>query len=173
MLEKIKTHFLKFAPRRFVVSAILLLASLDLINTYYLKLYWLNKDISTNLVYQMIQRNGYVLEAFSNEAIQEMKGFLDNTFYFFLFLILLNNLFFYFFYYKKKLWAQGYVLFYTLTAALFAVSFLIEKDGMGWGWFIYNILTTFVYLYLYLGVKSLKHETTEPKISPAHETTAQ
>lgn len=166
-MEKLKKHFLKFGSRRFVIVAVISLLTLDLINTVYLRLYWLKKDLSTTLVHQMIRKNGYLLENFSAETILEMKAFLDNTFYFFLFLILINNIFFYFFYLRKKLWAQGYILFYTLTGSIFALSFIVDQAGLGLGWFTYNILTMFIYFYLYLGVKVLKYETTD--IIPEHE----
>lgn len=166
-MEKLKKHFLKFGSRRFVIVAVISLLALDLINTVYLRLYWLKKDLSTTLVHQMVRKNGYLLENFSSETILEMKAFLDNTFYFFLFLILINNIFFYFFYLRKKLWAQGYILFYTLTGSIFALSFIVDQAGLGLGWFTYNILTMFIYLYLYLGVKVLKYETTD--IIPEHE----
>lgn len=161
MNEKIKGHYLRLGPKRFVTGTILLLIVLDLLNTLYLRLYWIKKDLSITLVHQMVRQNGYVIENFSRETILEMKGFLDNTFYFFLGIIILNNLFFYFFYYRKKLWAQGFVLFYTLTAALFAVTFLLEPGILGWSWFTYNIGTIFLYTYLFFGVKVLKHETTD------------
>lgn len=157
---------MKFGPRRFVYMAVGVLLILDIINSYFLRVYWLNKDLSTTLVHQMVQKNGYVLENFSSDTINEMKSFLDNTFYFFLFLILVNNLFFYAFYLKKKLWAQGYVLFYALTAAIFALSFLIDHAGLSLGWIAYNIMTIPIYVYLYLGVKVLKYETTNA-VAPA------
>lgn len=168
---------MKFGPRRFVWVAVLLLVAMDFANSWFLRLYWLKKDLSTMMVHQAIEKQGYAIENFSAETILEMKGFLDNTFYFFLFLILINNLFFYAFYLRKKLWAQGYVLFYTLTAAIFALSFLIDHAGMSAGWVAYNLLTIPVYAYLYFGIKVLKYETTnavkpEP-INPANETTAQ
>lgn len=162
---------MKLGPRRFVIGAVLTLIILDIINTIYLKLYWLQKDLSTLLVHQSIRSSNLVLEDFSQETIAGMSGFINNTFYFFLFLILINNLFFYFFYLRKKLWAQGYVLFYTLTAAIFGLSFVVDQVGLGIGWGIYNVLTIFIYLYLYFGVKVLKYETTDA--IPEHETTAQ
>jgi hypothetical protein len=171
MMQKIKEHFLKIGPRRFVIGAVILLTVLDILNIIYLRLYWLKKDLSTLLVFQGIQRNGYTVENFSQDTIFEMKAFIDNIFYFFLFLILVNNLFFYFFYLRKKLWAQGFVLFYTLTAAIFSLSFVIDDTWLGQGWFIYNISTIFIYAYLYFGVKVLKYETTD--ITPEHGTKAQ
>ncbi|WPU66247.1 hypothetical protein [Peredibacter starrii] len=171
MMEKIKAHFMKVGPRRFVVGAVFVLIILDIINTYYLKLYWLKKDLSTMLVHQSIRQSNLLLEDFSQETINGMAGFINNTFYFFLFLVLVNNLFFYFFYLRAKLWAQGYVLFYTLTAAIFGLSFVVDQAGLGAGWMVYNILTIFVYIYLYFGVKVLKYETTDA--IPADGTSAQ
>lgn len=167
MMEKMKQHYLQIGPRRFVLGTILLLIVLDILNTIYLRLYWVKKDLTTQMVLRMMEQKGYTIEDFSRETILEMKGFLDNTFYFFLFLVLINNFFFYFFYARKKLWAQGYVLFYTLTAAIFSVSFIVDDVGLGWGWATYNFLTIPLYAYLYFGVKLLKHETTD--IIPAHE----
>lgn len=159
MKEKLREHFLKWNARRFVISTTIILIVLDLINSYYLKLYWLKKDLSTMMVLQSIKRSNLVVEDFSSETLLEMTGFVNNTFSFFLLLILINNFFFYFFYLKKKLWAQGYVLFYTLTAALFSLTFVFDHAGLGWGWMLYNFSTIFIYLYLYLGVKLLKNET--------------
>ncbi len=167
MMEKLKKHYLKLGSKPFVIGAVILLLVMDLLNSAYLRLYWLKKDLSTTLVHEMVRKNGYVLENFSRDTIMEMKGFLDNTFYFFLFLILINNIFFYFFYLRKKLWAQGYILFYTLTGSVFSLSFLIDQADLGVMWFIYNILTIFIYLYLYFGVKLLKYETTD--VIPEHE----
>lgn len=161
MMDKIKAHFLKIGPRRFVMGTVIVLIILDIINTIYLKLYWLQKDLSTLLVHQSIRRSELVLEDFSQETLTGMAGFINNTFYFFLFLVLINNLFFYFFYLRRKLWAQGYVLFYTLTAAIFSVSFVVDQAGLGWSWMLYNLSTIFIYAYLYFGVKVLKYETTD------------
>jgi hypothetical protein len=160
MLEKLRSHFLKVGPRRFVIVAVIVLTLFDVVNSYYLKLYWLKKDLSTTLVLQSIGRSGITVEDFSRDTLSEMVGFLNNTFYFFLLVVLANNLFFYFFYLKKKLWAQGYVLFYTLTAALFSITFILDKDTMGFWWTLYNVSTVIVYVYLYFGVKLLKPETT-------------
>lgn len=160
-MEKIKAHFLKLGPRRFVMGTVIVLIILDIINTIYMKLYWLKKDLSSLLVHQSIRRSELVLEDFSQETLAGMAGFINNTFYFFLFLVLINNLFFYFFYLRRKLWAQGYVLFYTLTASIFSMSFVVDQTNLGWGWTLYNLSTIFVYAYLYFGVKILKYETTD------------
>ncbi len=160
MKEKLKQHYLKFGPRPFVAATVLILAILDFVNSYYLKLYWTQKDISRQVVLQSILRSQMTIEDFSQDTMAELMGFVDNCFYFFLILILINNLFFYFFYLRKKLWAQGFVLFYTITAALFSVVFIFDGTNMGLGWTLYNIITIFIYLYLYAGVKLLKEETT-------------
>lgn len=162
MMEKLKAHFLKFGPRRFVIVTVLALAVLDLINCWYLRLYWLEKGISVQLVQQSITRSGLLLEDFSMSTMNEMIAFMNNTFYFFLLVVLANNLFFYFFYLKKRLWAQGFVLFYALTAALFQLTFLIDDAKLGIGWTIYNLAIIPVYMYLFFGVKLLKAETTIP-----------
>jgi len=162
MLEKFKPHYLKLGPTKFVSATILVLLITDLLNGYYLKLYWSKKEISRLMVEQSILRSGVTLEDFSPDTFNEMLGFVNNTFTFFLLIILLNNLFFYGFYLKKKLWAQGFVLFYTLTAALFNLTFIFDHAGLGAHWIIYNVLTIPLYLYLYVGIKLLKDETTLP-----------
>jgi hypothetical protein len=162
MKEKLKNHFLNFGPQRFVIFTVLSLFATDILNCYYLKLYWLKKDVSLMMVYQSVTQTGALVEDFNPDTISEMVGFVNNTFYFLLLIILVNNAFFYLFYFKKRLWAQGYVLFYTLTAALFSVSFVIDNVGLGAGWMAYNILSLPFYLYLFFGVKLLKLETTIP-----------
>lgn len=134
----------------------------DLINGYYLKLFWANKEMGQNLVKQSIAQGGMVIEDFSLDTLSEMTGFVDNTFFFFLFIILANNLFFYLFYYLKRLWAQGFVLFYTITAAIFALTFIFDDGGLPSAWKAYNVLSIPFYLYLFFGVKILRVETTNP-----------
>lgn len=160
MLEKFKPHFLKFGPRRFVIFTVLTLIATDLINGYYLKLYWAKKDYGSILMRESMRRGGMQASDFNSATLSEMHGFMDNLFHFFLFIILANNLFFYFFYLRKRQWAQGFVVFYALTASLFSLSLLFDNAGMGTGWFLYNLATIPFYVYLYVGVKILKDETT-------------
>lgn len=161
MNERIRNHFLRWNCRFFVLFTVIALLITDLLNGYYLKLFWANKGMSYNLVRQSISQGGLVIEDFSLDTINEMVGFVNNTFYFFLFLILVNNLFFYGAYLLKKLWAQGFVLFYTLTSAFLALTFIFDDASLPVGWTIYNIATIPMYLYLFLGVKVLKNETTQ------------
>jgi hypothetical protein len=160
MKEKIREHFLKFGPRPFVIMTVLVLMVTDVINSFYMKLYWQSKGISNMVINQSMSLNSIAREDLSSTTMLEMRGFIDKMFMFFLLIILANNFFFYFFYLRKKLWAQGYVLFYTLTAALFALSFIMDNGGLGAGWMIYNISTIFIYSYLFAGVKVLRPETT-------------
>lgn len=170
MKEKILAHFNRWNPRYFVVVTVLILIITDLLNGLYLKLFWSHRGMSELLVRQSIAQSGLVLEDFGPDTVSEMLGFVDNTFYFFLFLVLVNNLFFYVFYLLKRLWAQGYVLFYTFSASILALTFIFDNGGLPFGWTIYNIASIPLYLYLFLGVKMLKMKTTT---IPASENKAQ
>ena len=170
MKEKILAHFNRWNPRYFVVVTVLILIITDLLNGLYLKLFWSHRGMSELLVRQSIAQSGLVLEDFGPDTVSEMLGFVDNTFYFFLFLVLVNNLFFYVFYLLKRLWAQGYVLFYTFSASILALTFIFDNGGLPFGWTIYNIASIPLYLYLFLGVKMLKMKTTT---IPASEKKAQ
>ena len=175
-MEKIKSHFMKLGPKRFVIGAVLLLLVLDLINSYFLKIYWVHKDLSLFYVKTLAQREGFDFNTLNPDSVQEVKDLIDNGFFFFLLIVLVNNLFFYLFYLRKKLWAQGYILFYTITNAILAVVFLAEGPILGITWFTYNMATIFMYFYLYMGVKVLKFETTDaqkPNPIPVHEKTEQ
>lgn len=162
MKEKLKDHFMRIGPRRFVVGTVIILILLDILNGIYLKQVWGKNDEALLLqVIRMIEVNP---ADFDQATMAEMRGLIDKSFSFMLFSILLNNLFFYLFYLRKKLWAQGFVLFYTLTAAIFSAAMIFDGFTLGIGWFIFNLLTIPVYLYLYAGVKLLKKETTlEPE----------
>lgn len=160
MKQKMYEHYLRFGAKRFVLITVLVLIVLDILNSYYLKLHWVQKDYSGMMIDLTIKQSQLNTDEFSPETIQEMAKFINNCFYFFIFTILANNLFFYFFYLRKKLWAQGYVLFYTITAALFSITFIFDHAGLGLGWMTYNLLTIPIYAYLYWGVKLLKKETT-------------
>ena len=159
-MKKLKTHYLKLGPKTFVIMCVILLIVTDLLNSYYLKLWWKTKNLSANFVHFMAQRSGMSIQDFDQTTVQDWMQLIDNAVYFLILVVIINNLFFYLFYLRKKLWAQGFVLFYTFTAALFAGTFIFDNAGLGAGWMIYNTLTVFMYLYLYLGVKLLREETT-------------
>lgn len=171
ILKKLRNHFTKIGLRQFLFGTVIALIITDLINSYYLRLYWLNKNLSILYIKVMTQKQGIPFQELGPEAILEFKNLMDNGFYFFLFVVLLNNLFFYAFYLRKKKWAQNYIAFYTITNSILAVLFLVEGPIMGYAWFSYNLLSMFFYLYLYLGIKSVKWE--EPSSSPEGENTEQ
>lgn len=160
MKEKLRNHYMKIGPRRFVVGTVIMLVILDLLNGLYLKLSWVQKGLSEKMLLMVIDRMKFQPHDFDQATMAEISGLVEKSFDFFLFVILVNNLFFYFFYLRKKLWAQGYVLFYTLTAGMFSGLMIFDGYGMGAGWMIFNLLTIPLYFYLYMGVKMLKNETT-------------
>jgi hypothetical protein len=170
MISIIKNHYLKMSQKSFIALTVLSFFVLDLINSYYLRLYWTYKNLSLLYVEKLAQTQGLDFSQLSEQSILEIKQVIDNGFFFFLFIILINNLFFYIFYLRKKLWAQGYVIFYALTNSILSFMFLIEGPILGIPWFIYNIMTIGVYLYFYLGMKLLKIQI---PISHAHEKMAQ
>lgn len=161
MREKFTAHFRKYGPRRFVIMTVVLLIVTDLLNSWYLRLWWVAKDMSDVLLRQSAERSGMELSDLGPDSIRELEQFFDKSFYFFLTIILANNLFFYVFYLRRKLWAQGFVLFYALTAAMFSSLFIFDNAGLSSGWYIYNIVMIFVYSYLFLGVKYLKQDTVD------------
>ena len=160
MNEKLKNHFLRIGPRTFVIGTVILLIIMDILNGIYLKLALGNKQFTEKMIIMTYARVGVAAAEITPDSFAEMTWILERSLDFFLFLILINNLFFYFFYLRKQLWAQGYVLFYTLSAALLSGVMLFDVYGMGPGWLVFNLATIPVYFYLYLGVKLLKTETT-------------
>lgn len=158
MKEKFMKHYLGLGPRRFVIGTVILLIILDIVSGYYLKLSWESKNIYEQMVHFWIKSLKLQTGDLSADTLVEVSGLMQKTLDFFLFLLFLNNLFFYFFYLRKKLWAQGYILFYTMTGALFSLVMIF--DGMGPGWIVVNIFSAIIYTYLFFGVKFLKSETT-------------
>lgn len=159
MKEKFLNHFHKIGSRRFVIATVILLIILDILNGIYLKIYWQSRNISHQIALMAFERMK-VQHDLDQGTIREVAGLVENSFDFFLIVILVNNLFFYFFYYRKKLWAQGYVLVYTLSAGLMTTTMLSDGLRLGWGWLIFNIIAIPTYLYLWAGVKLLKEQTT-------------
>lgn len=160
MKERLRNHYRKIAPRQFVVATVITLIILDILNGIYLKLIWAKNDLSKNIVLISINRMKLSVADFDQATMMQVGGLLDKSVDFFLFIFLMNNLFFYFFYLRKKLWAQGFVLFYTLTGAIFSGCVIFDGFSLGAGWIIFNLLAIPLYLYLYFGVKILKPETT-------------
>jgi hypothetical protein len=158
MKEKFMKHYLGLGPRRFVIGTVILLIIMDIVSGYYLKLSWESKNVYEQMVHFWIKSLKLQTGDLSADTLVEVSGLMQKSLNFFLFLLFLNNLFFYFFYLRKKLWAQGYILFYTLTGALFSLMMIF--DGMGAGWIAVNIICAIIYTYLFFGVKFLKSETT-------------
>jgi hypothetical protein len=159
MKEKLQNHYRKLAPRQFVAGAVIVLVILDILNGLYLKLSWVKNGLSKNTVLLIIQGMKLHPTDFDQATMTEIGGLVEKSFDFFLFLILMNNLFFYLFYLRQKIWAQGYVLFYTLTGAIFSGFMIFDGYGMGIGWMMFNLLAVPLYMYLYMGVKVHKFET--------------
>ena len=157
-IEKIKSHFQNLGIKRFVIIAVVALVILDVFNSYYLRIYWIQKNLSMLYVEKLAHNQGLDVRLLSHQSVQEIKGVIDNGFFFFLFIIFINNLFFYFFYLKKKKWAQGYINFYAVTNLVLGLLFLMEGPILGMNWFLYNLSTILFYLYLYTGTKLLKFE---------------
>lgn len=156
----LKNHFSKLNPKKFIILSVVFLLLLDLVNSYYLRIYWGHQNLSLLYVQQIALAQGLDINQLSVQSIQEIKQVIDNGFFLFLIIVLLNNIFFYIFYLRKKVWAHGYVVFYALTNSILAILFIIEGPILGIPWFIYNFLTVFLYFYLFLGFKFLKNETT-------------
>jgi hypothetical protein len=156
MKEKLLNHFMKIGPRRFVVSAVIMLLILDILNGIYFKIFWVQTNMSQKILLKSMEGKGEL----APETIVEVIELINASFAFFLFVIFVNNLFFYLFYLRKKLWAQGYVLFYAFSAAMFSVATLFMGAVLGPAWFIFTLINIPLYLYLYFGVKLLKNETT-------------
>jgi hypothetical protein len=159
MMNKVRSHFHKLGAKPFIIGTVLLLIVLDIMNSLYLRLYWVHKNLSVLFVKRLANTQGLEFRQLSQQTILEVQAMVNNAFFFFLLIVLINNLFFYFFYLRKKMWAQGYVLFYTITNSILAISFLIEGGILGWGWFTYNAASILLYFYLYLGVKTFKFDS--------------
>jgi hypothetical protein len=158
MKEKFKLHYQQIGPRRFVIGTVILLTILDILGGYSFKESWINNQMSEKVVSLTIQSLQVQMTDLAGDSIAEMSGLVNNAFDFMLILILVNNLFFYFFYLKKKLWAQSYVLFYTLTASILSFTMVLDNN-VGTAWTLFNLMCIPIYLYLYLGVNILKPET--------------
>jgi hypothetical protein len=159
MKEKLRQHFLKIGPRRFVLMTIFSLLILDLLTGHSFRMSLIQNGFSEKLVQLSIKQANLQASDLSNETLSEVHNLMNMSLDFMLGLILVNNIFFYFFYFKKKLWAYSYVAFYTLTAGFLSLSMIFDKH-VSTGWLIFNIATIPMYLYLFLGVKLLKAETT-------------
>ncbi len=159
MKEKLRQHFLKIGPRRFVLMTVFSLLILDLLTGHSFRMSLIQNGFSEKLVQLSIKQANLQASDLSNETLSEVHNLMNMSLDFMLGLILVNNIFFYFFYFKKKLWAYSYVAFYTLTAGFLSLSMIFDKH-INTGWLIFNIATIPMYLYLFLGVKLLKAETT-------------
>ena len=155
MKDKLLNHFKKWKPKTFLWSAVLTLLAMDFGNGQFLRLSWLEKNSSRGIVNILASQGELSLSELSSDTMTELLGMIDNTFLFFLFIILINNLFFYLFTLRGKAWAHSYLVFYAGTGALFSLIMVIDSFGMGSFWGIFNIASILIYLYLFIGLKTV------------------
>ncbi len=153
MKQKLINHYKRWKPKTFLGLAVLTLLGLDLGNGQFLRLSWLEKNTSLNLVHLLGQKGELNLADLSPDTMTELVGMVDNTFLFFLLIVLVNNLFFYLFTLRGKLWAHSFLVFYTMTGALFSLVMVVDSFGMGSFWGLFNILSIAIYTYTFVGLK--------------------
>lgn len=153
MIEKCRNHFKKWNPKTFLWVSVLILLVLDIGNGQFLRLSWLEKNSSMLIINILASRGELNLSELSSDTMTELLGMINNTFLFFLFIILINNLFFYCFTLLKKAWAHSYLVFYTMTGALFSLVMVFDSFGMGSFWGFFNIISIIIYAYLFVGLK--------------------
>jgi hypothetical protein len=153
MKDKLHNHFKKWNSKTFTRVLVLVLLGLDILNGQFLRLSWIGKDSSRKMVNLLSSQGELSVSELSHDTMTELLGMIDNTFLFFLFIILINNLFFYIFTLRGKNWAHSYLVFYTLTGALFSLVMVVDSFGMGSFWGVFNIISILLYAYLFIGMK--------------------
>ena len=165
MKEKFINHFKRWRSKTFLWLSVLILLLLDLGNGQFLRLSWFKNNSSFNLANLLASRGEVQLSELSQDTLIELIGMIDNTFLFFLFIILLNNIFFYFFTLRGKLWAHSFLVFYTMTGALFSLIMVKDSFSLGITWGVFNVLSIVVYGYIFFGLKFVKFPPHETKTS--------
>lgn len=155
MKQKLINHYIKWKPKTFLWASVLTLLALDIGNGQFLRLSWTENNTSLSIVHIMIQKGEFNLSDLSTDTMTELLGMIDNTFFFFLMIVLINNLFFYLFTLRRKTWAHSYLVFYAMTGALFSLLMVVDSFSMGSFWGIFNIASILIYLYLFIGLKTV------------------
>ena len=96
MKEKLRQHFLKIGPRRFVLMTVFSLIILDLLTGYSFRMSLTQNGFSEKLVQISIEQAKLQASDLSADTLAEVHGLMNKSIDFMLGLILVNNLFFYF-----------------------------------------------------------------------------
>lgn len=149
--NKIRKHFQFFTLNQFQLIIVVSFIILDVLNSLYLKNYWIEKDLTKIYLKKMAQMQGMSLSHLAQNSLNEIQNLISLGFTFLILLFFFNNLFFYIFYLRKKIWAEKYVLFYAFSNAILGIIFILEGPVTGLWWYFYNMMTVIIYCYCFWG----------------------
>lgn len=132
----------------------------DIINICYIIFSYLPLSIDKLLLQNPIMNQAIKDLSLNSSEFNEFKSLFLNTFSSVFFFILIIHLIIYILLSRNNKWAKNYVSGYALLGGILTITtipFMITSYGQ-WLWSFIMLLTCFIYLYIYIGLRYFKKQ---------------
>lgn len=165
MMQKIESLFKsKLNIEKFTIISAVTLFVADILNILYIDRVFLRGEKLDMMLANSLRIGGYNPADVPFELVLEMRGAFISTFWIFLILFLINNSIFYVLFARHKKAGIKYVRGYAFFGFLLTLINCFTPDTESIFWKVVLILSTIVYLNIFLGMKVF-YPKTSAKIS--------
>lgn len=158
MIKILNNKYEQMGRQKFLTTASILCLISDITNLAYINLYWLKNKLTREFLGLSFAMQGVDINHFTDYQIDQYKTLLANSMGIVFALFLAYHLIVYFKMARNKLWAKKYVFGYSLTGAVLTIFELpgLFSDHVIWA--IIMLMTTFIYIYSFMGIKFFKKQ---------------
>lgn len=165
MLNNLNAKFNQLGKVKFLTFAALLSFLCDAINIVYMLVSYLPMAINEKMLSTAMMSQGSPMTTLSITEIAEIRQLLVQTFAMIFIVVLVIHSFIYFLLARDNRWSKNYVAGYSIIGAVMTLfmlpSMVFQLDHYIWALVMFG--TTFIYLFVYLGLRHWKKAATAPE----------
>ena len=161
MLDNLNAKFDHLGQLKFLTIAAILSFLCDVLNIVYMLVSYLPVSINNQMLQTAMTSQGIQLARLSINEINEIRQVFIQTFGVIFVVVLVIHAGIYFLLARNQYWAKNYVAGYSLLGAIMTI-FILPSMVVQLGhviWAIVMFATTFIYLFVYLGLRHFKKQT--------------
>jgi hypothetical protein len=158
MIDNLNAKFDRTGLKNFLNLGAILSLLCDILNVAYILVSYLPVAISTVMLQQAMAPHGIDLNTLAAHEVDEIRSVFIQTFTFVFVIVLFLHAGIYFMMARNKKWAKNYVYGYSILGALLTLLILpmMITQLQHYVWAVVMFATTFIYLYIFLGLKHFK-----------------
>lgn len=161
MLDNLNAKFDHLGQVKFLTLAAILSFLCDALNIVYMLNSYLPVSINNQMLQRAITSQGIQLATLSINEVNEIRQVLIQTFGIAFTIVLIIHAGIYFLLARNQNWAKNYTSGYSLLGAIMTL-FMLPSMVLQLGhvfWAIIMFITTFIYLFVYLGLRYYKKQS--------------